>query len=168
MSGITCVSSSRQYGHCGSTYSVSVTRAELDPSTNPCCGMPRKSPLTSAAPGRALRSEPFVGSGPTELLLPPPSATASAMPTAASTMTPPATASTRGEARRGWAPFVRTGGGCARRICLLLRPLAICFHGTGLPLVGSAEREQRCQQHERRQRERRDRHPAEFVDPFHG
>ena len=86
---------------------------------------------TSDAPGRPFAIEPnvgrFFGMPPP---LPPEKASASPIPTAASTTTAAPIASTRGFAcRRRGPPFDWTGGGlraAARRACLLFLPL-----GTG-------------------------------------
>src|SRR5438105_2987692 len=104
-------------------YSTIVTGAEGLPSTLPCCGIPRRRAVTSAAPERvvvvALLDEP-----------PRVSTTARTAATAIAAIAPPAASTTRGEAWRA-APLVRTGGGAAtcrwRRLCF---PLGISGHGS--------------------------------------
>src|SRR5438067_1743361 len=113
MLGSTSVSNARQPGHCRSTYSIIVNGAFGEPRTSPCCGIPANSRWTTSASGKALVSEPRVGTVPDADEVPPP--TASAIPTAAPATTSATTAamtSTFGEARRR-SPLRATGGGAA-------------------------------------------------------
>ena len=75
-------------------------------------------------------------------LLPPPSASASPMPIAASTTTAPTIASTFGFAWRALRgpPFDCTGGGAAaaRRICLLFLPLGIGRKGSDVVVAAGS------------------------------
>src|SRR6185437_16684548 len=98
----------------------------------------------SVEPGRPVAALPIDGTFAVALLPPPENATASPMPTATSTTTPAAIASTRGLAcLRRTPPFETTGGGAetaARRACFDFLPLGIGRNSSGV-LVGAGGRE---------------------------
>src|SRR5689334_2728416 len=138
--------------------------------------MPLKSDSTSWQPGSPFDEQfPTVGVplGSAPPLPPPPERTRpSTMPMIASTTTPPTAARTFGSAcRRRGMPFDWTGGGAAaaaRRICLLFLPLGICGKGSGGFLgIRRCQAQENREEDERREREGRDRHVAEVVDPLH-
>ena len=166
-SGKTVSSNWPQNGHWRSMYSISVAGAFALPRTLPFCGTPSSSLCTcdGLRQRQLVRQRPGGRDVPSEEE-PPANATPRPMPSAASTTTAPTAIRTLRSARRsGRRPRPRL-----RRLhpalALAARHVAKLADGFGLPEVERRQQQEHERQREAGQRERRDRHVAELVDPL--